>query len=91
MLAASNVVLRIVCTGLLIYTIILFVRVLFFYIRPPIAGPARSLYSLVLDVTDPVLRPIGRMIPPVQTRGVGLDLAPMILFVILLVLRMALC
>ena len=91
MLSASNTITSIICTILLIYTFVLLVRVILFYVRPPIAGPARTLYTLVLDVTDPVLRPIGRMIQPVQAGGMAIDLAPMILFVILLVLRMALC
>jgi len=88
-------VLDILCVVLTIYTIILFVRVLvswayLFGFRPPIAGPLRMIIDLLEDVTEPVLRPLRALIPPIRAGGVGLDLSIIIAFVILAVLRQAL-
>ena len=87
--------LDILCVILTIYTIILFVRVLvswayLFGFRPPIAGPLRTIIDLLEDVTEPVLRPLRALIPPIRAGGVGLDLSIIIAFVILAVLRTAL-
>ncbi len=88
--------LEIVCLVLRIYTIILFVRVLvswayLFGFRPPLSGPIRTIIDLLEDVTEPVLRPLRALIPPIRAGGVGLDLSIIIAFVILAVLQQALC
>jgi YggT family protein len=88
-------VLDILCVLLTIYTIILFVRVIvswayLFGFRPPISGPLRTIIDLLEDVTEPVLRPLRALIPPIRAGGVGLDLSIIIAFVILAVLRSAL-
>jgi len=95
MIAARNAVLDIVCVVLTIYTIVLFVRVLvswatLFGFRPPYGGPVRTILDLLDDVTEPVLRPLRAMIPPVRAGGIGLDLSIIVAFVILAVLRAAL-
>jgi YggT family protein len=95
MTAAENALLDILCVVLTVYTILLFVRVLvswafMFGFRPPYSGPLRKALDLLDDVTDPVLRPLRAMIPPVRAGGVGLDLSIIVAFVILAVLRTAL-
>ena len=87
--------LDILCVILTVYTIILFVRVIvswayLFGFRPPISGPLRTIIDLLEDVTEPVLRPLRALIPPIRAGGVGLDLSIIIAFVILTVLRSAL-
>jgi YggT family protein len=89
------IVLDILCVVLNIYTIILFARVIvswafMFGFRPPISGPLRMIIDLLEDVTEPVLRPLRALIPPVRAGGVGLDLSIIIAFVILAVLGRAL-
>ncbi len=91
----GNPVLGIVCLLLTIYTILLFVRVIvswafLFGFRPPYSGPVRTVLDLLQDVTEPVLRPLRSMIPPLRAGGVGLDLSIIVAFVILAVLRTAL-
>ncbi|HKE53154.1 MAG TPA: YggT family protein [Actinomycetota bacterium] len=85
----------VVCVVLTAYTIILFVRVLvswafLFGFRPPYSGPLRTVLDLLDDVTEPILRPLRALIPPIRAGGVGLDLSIIIAFVILAVLRTAL-
>ena len=91
----TNPALDILCIVLTVYTIVLFVRVLvswayMFGFRPPMSGPLRTILDLIEDVTEPVLRPLRAMIPPVRAGGMGLDLSIIVAFVILAVLRTAL-
>lgn len=95
MIAAENAALGILCAVITVYTIILLVRVilswaLMFGFRPPISGPFRWIVDLIDDVTEPVLRPLRALIPPVRAGGMGLDLSVLVAFVILAVLRTAL-
>jgi YggT family protein len=95
MTAARSALLDIVCVVLTVYTILLFARVIvswayMFGFRPPLSGPVRKLLDLLDDVTDPVLRPLRAMIPPIRAGGVGIDLSIIVAFVILAVLRQAL-
>lgn len=92
---AQSAVLDVLCVVLTVYTIILFIRVLvswayLFGFRPPISGPLRTALDLLEDVTEPVLRPLRALIPPIRAGAVGLDISIIIAFVILAVLRTAL-
>lgn len=87
--------LTIVCWALTIYWIILFVQVLLSWafvlgMRRPYAGPGRVIVDALDAVTEPVLRPLRALIPPVRAGGMGLDLSILVAFVILYVLRVAL-
>lgn len=95
MIADTSPLLRLACVVITVYTIILFVRVILSWVtllgfRPPLSGPLRSILDLLDDVTEPVLRPLRGLIPPVRAGGVGLDLSIIVAFVILTVLRTAL-
>lgn len=63
------------------YIIIIFARVIlsWFPITPgtPVASVMRVLYSL----TEPVLGPIRRVLPPMRLGGMGLDLSPIIVLI----------
>jgi YggT family protein len=92
----SNPALDILCLLISIYTIILLIRVIVSWafllgFRPPYSGPVRKALDLLDDITEPVLRPLRALIPPVRMGGMGLDLSVLILFVILAVLQRAIC
>ncbi len=92
MFGASNPVLRLVCLALLVFELILLIRVLvswleFFGVRLPATGPIRSAHELLIDVTEPALRPLRKIVPPAGM----FDLSMLVLFVIVIVLRQALC
>ena len=96
MIAEQNALRDLLCLLILIYTIVLFARVILSFatlagFRPPMSGPVRSAFDLLDDVTEPVLRPFRRLIPPVRAGGIGLDFSILIVFVILTVLRSAIC
>lgn len=75
------------CALVTVYMVVLVVRAIFswFPIKPGTAWSA--MYAVVFDVTEPVLAPLRRVIPPV---GI-LDLSFLILFFALALLRGAIC
>ncbi len=89
--APDNAVTRIICVAITIYWFILFARIIWSWFPVPYAGPGKTLHTLLMDLTDPVLRPLSKLLPPIRAGAVGLDLSPIIAFVILMVLRTAIC
>jgi YggT family protein len=81
----------IVCVLLTVYWFILIARILASWFRPPMEGPMRTAWTLLYDLTDPVLRPLRNLIPPIRMGAMALDLSPIVVFVILGVLQRALC
>lgn len=91
----ANPIVRLICVALTVYTIILFAKVIVSWlpmlgVRLPYSGPGRTALQLLDDVTEPVLRPLRGLIPPVRIGGAGLDLSVFVLFIILFVVRGAL-
>jgi YggT family protein len=81
----------VICILLTVYWVILIVRVLSSFFPIPPSGPIRSVVSLVYTFTEPVLRPLRGLIPPVRMGAVGFDLSPIIVFVALGILTRAIC
>ncbi len=54
---------------------------------PRRSGPLRTLFELLFDVTEPVLRLLRRVVPPAGP----LDLSVIVAFVIIFVLQNAIC
>ena len=44
-------------------------------------------YGILYDLTEPVLRPIRRLLPPLRVGAVALDLSPFLVFVLIALLR----
>jgi len=80
------------CIAFSLLFFVLFARVVLswlvlFGVRPPATGPLRTAHDLLFDVTEPLLRPLRRIVPPA---GI-LDLSVVVAFVIIFVLRVAFC
>jgi YggT family protein len=91
-MTAVSPVERLLCLALTVFWIVLLVRVIISWVelagvRPPATGPLRSAYELLFDVTEPVLRPLRKIVPPAGM----FDLSILIAFVIIFVLRVAIC
>jgi YggT family protein len=91
MLATSPIE-RLVCVALTLAWILLLARVVvswleFFGVRRPISGPLRTLYDLLFDVTEPMLRPLRKIIPPAGM----FDLSVVVAFIVIFVLQTVLC
>jgi YggT family protein len=81
----------IICILLTVYWIILIVRVLASWFPVPSSGPLRMLLNLVYDLTEPLLRAVRGTIPPMRMGAMGLDLSPIIIFIVLGILRTYIC
>ena len=82
---------RIICILLTVYWFILFARIIASWIRPPMEGPLRTLWRVLYDLTDPVLRPFRNLIPPIRMGAMAMDLSPILVFVIIGVLQRVTC
>ena len=88
----NDVLSELICLVLLFFMIVLFIRVIVGWLqfagwRPPHSGPLRAVFDLIIDVTEPPLRLLRRIVPPA---GV-LDLSVLVAFVVLVVLRTVFC
>jgi YggT family protein len=81
----------VICILLTVYWVILIVRVLASFFPIPPSGPVRSVVSIVYTLTEPVLRPLRNLLPPIRMGAVGFDLSPIIVFVALGILQRAIC
>ena len=79
--------LQIVCIVLFLYWVILFARIILSWFPPPISGIGRTLWDVVHDLTEPVLGLVRGLLPPIRMGTVGLDLSPIIVFIVLAVVR----
>ena len=68
-----------------VYLVVLFVRIMFTWFRVEPGTPAARVERVLGAVTDPVLRRLRRLVPPVRVGGAALDLSPIILFFIALI------
>jgi YggT family protein len=81
----------IVCRLIQAYIIILFARIIISWFPISPGGGMSTVYGFLYSVTEPVLGPIRRIIPPIGMGGMGLDLSPMIVTFGLLFLSGAIC
>lgn len=72
-----------ICTLLNLYLLVIFARILFSWIRVEPGTPVASIYSVVYNLTEPVLGPLRQVIPPVRLGMAALDLSPIILLVVI--------
>ncbi len=80
----------VVCLLLQAYTLVLIAHVIFSWVpRPP--EPLQPVVAGVRAITEPVLAPLRRVIPPVQLGGAALDVSILIVFFALVLLRGAIC
>ncbi len=69
-----------------IYLFILIVRILLSWFPISPDSPISPVVKVLSAVTDPVLRPLRRVLPPLSFGGMGIDLSPIILCVFLEIL-----
>ena len=91
MITASSPIVRLLSLALTIFWVLLLARVVLswlemFGVRIPISGPWRSIADLLNDVTEPVLRPLRKIVPPAGM----FDLSVVVSFIIVIVLQQAL-
>ena len=74
------------------YVIAVFGRIILSWFPLEPESPFAAIFSFLYRITEPVLGPIRRVLPPVGMGGMGLDLSPMIvIFGLQLVVLPILC
>ncbi|HVF73679.1 MAG TPA: YggT family protein [Acidimicrobiales bacterium] len=80
-----------ICRLLDLYLLVLFARIIMSWFPVSPGSPMASIFSALYAVTEPVLGPVRRMIPPIGMGGMGFDLSPIIVLFGMRILQSALC
>ncbi len=70
-----------ICQLLRIYSWISLARMLLSYVRSTPGTAVAQINGVLLSLTEPVLGPLRRVIPPVRMGAGAIDLSPIIVFV----------
>jgi len=81
----------IICRLIQIYSLVLIARILLEWIQVSADHPVARARRVLRAVTDPVLIPVRRLLPPVRAGGLGIDLSPMVVMVGLWILASIIC
>ncbi len=65
------------------YLLLLLARIVLSWFPPSGPGVMESIRRFLFAVTEPVLGPVRRLLPPLRVGGMGLDLSPLIVFLVL--------
>jgi YggT family protein len=82
---------EILCTLLIAYAIIILVRIIISWFPIDPNGIGATVAGFLYLITDPLLSPLRRIIPPVRLGTVGLDLTPTIVIFGLFILSNIIC
>lgn len=83
---------ELLCQLVNIYVLVIMARIVVSWFPVSPDSPLASVFNVLYAVTEPVLGPIRRVLPPMGMGGMGLDLSPIIVFLVIrLVLAPALC
>lgn len=80
-----------VCALLLVYTGVIFVRIVLSWFPIEPGSGLSGLYRVLYDITEPVMAPVRGLMPNVGGGGVAIDFSPIIVLVGLFILRGVLC
>lgn len=73
---------ELVCTLAQLYLLAVFARIILSWFPPsPGGGGLNSVREFLFAITEPVLGPLRRIIPPLGMGGMALDLSPIILII----------
>lgn len=82
---------EILCFVIGIYIWVVLGRIILEWIPVPATHPVGQLRRVLAQATDPVLLPLRRVIPPLRTGAVALDLSPLVLIFGLQIIRSLIC
>jgi YggT family protein len=81
----------VLCFLIQAYALVVFARIVFEWIPVSYDHPLARVRSFLRAVTEPALAPIRAIIPPIRMGGVGLDLSPLVLVLLLSILAGVIC
>ncbi|RMH77285.1 MAG: YggT family protein [Actinomyces sp.] len=80
-----------ICFALNVYVFLIFARILLSWFPLDPDGTMAAVAGFLFVVTDPVLGPLRRVLPPVRLGGIGLDLSPMIAILGIVIVQGLIC
>ena len=75
-----------ICALLQLYSFVILARIIMSWVRITPGTPVASIYSVIFSLTEPVLGPLRRMIPPVRMGMGAIDVSPIIVFVVIILI-----
>ena len=72
----------VVCLLLRLYILALFARILLSWFPISPGTSLASVFSALYAITEPVLGPVRRMLPPMSMGGMGFDFSPIIVVLV---------
>ena len=82
---------EIVCLAITIYTLMILVRIVLTWFPLDPDGAMATIAGLLFILTDPVLGPLRRVLPPVRLGSVALDLSPIVVLIGLQIIQASIC
>ena len=73
-----------ICLVLNLFWLVILARMIMSWVRISPGTPVASIYSVVFNITEPVLGPLRRMIPPVRMGVAAIDVSPIIVIVVII-------
>ena len=82
---------EVLCVLLTLYWLVLLARIILSWIPAPTYGSRgfSRVTQFVFTLTEPVLRPLRNLIPPLRMGMMALDLSPIIVFIVIQVIMSA--
>jgi YggT family protein len=81
----------VVCAALTVYMLIILVRIVLTWFPIDPDGAVAAFAGLLFILTDPILGPLRRALPPLRIGSVALDLSPIIALIGLQILQGVIC
>ena len=72
---------NILCTLAYLYLVAMFGRINLSWFPVSPGSAMASVFSFLYTITEPVLGPVRRLLPPIGMGGMGLDLSPIIVVI----------
>lgn len=86
-----DAILQIICLVAFVYQLVILAAIIISWFPLEPGSALEGVRNGLQSVTEPVLGPVRRALPPVRLGGAGLDLSPIIVLLGLYVLRILLC
>lgn len=81
----------IICIAIWAFIAALIIRIILDWVQVPASHPVGRARTSLAAVTDPVLMPLRRMIPPIRMGAVALDVSVIVLIIVLQIVAAAIC
>ena len=81
----------IICIAIWAFIAALIIRIILDWVQVPASHPVGRARTSLAAVTDPVLMPLRRVIPPIRMGAVALDVSVIVLIIVLQIVAAAIC